>query len=180
MLRFHFASLCIPRLENEYDYGNIWFKKYGDGGMDTGVDICNQYTLQYVCQNCQHEPDVNNITMREINELKERIQKQYKVTQKKEEYLLNLSLDYETGSLHFDFVINDSKITLQNERYIHLPVKNSAVLETDIKKPESLDDMIADAGRLLERRYGISFLKNNGGYETGFFLLKIDKTGYFL
>lgn len=167
MLRFHFSSLCIPRLENEYDYGNIWFKKYGDGGMDTGVDICNQYTLQYVCQNCQHEPDVNNITMREINELKERIQKQYKVTQKKEEYLLNLSLDYETGSLHFDFVINDSKITLQNERYIHLPVKNSAVLETDIKEPESLDDMIADAGRLLERRYGISFLKNNGGMRRG-------------
>ena len=167
MLRFHFASLCIPRLENEYDYGNIWFKKYGDGGMDTGVDICNQYTLQYVCQNCQHEPDVNNITMREINELKERIQKQYKVTQKKEEYLLNLSLDYETGSFHFDFVINDSKITLQNERYIHLPVKNSAVLETDIIEPESLDDMIADAGRLLERRYGISFLKNNGGMSQG-------------
>lgn len=167
MLRFHFASLCIPRLENEYDYGNIWFKKYVDGGMDTGVDICNQYTLQYVCQNCQHEPDVNNITMREINELKERIQKQYKVTQKKEEYLLNLSLDYETGSLHFDFVINDSKITLQNERYIHLPIKDSAVLETDIKEPESLDDMIADAGRLLERRYGISFPKNNGGMRQG-------------
>ena len=93
---------------------------------------------------------------------------------------IHCNMDYETGSLHFDFVINDSKITLQNERYIHLPVKNSAVLETDIIEPESLDDMIADAGRLLERRYGISFLKNNGGYETGFFLLKIDKTGYFL
>ena len=105
-----------------------------------------------------HEPDISNITMKEINAFKEKIKKQYGVTQKKEEYLLNLSLDYETGSLHFDFVINDSKITLQNERYIHLPVKNSAVLETDIIEPESLDDMIADAGRLLERRYGISFL----------------------
>ena len=114
-----------------------------------------------------HEPDISNITMKEINAFKEKIKKQYGVTQKKEEYLLNLSLDYETGSLHFDFVINDSKITLQNERYIHLPVKNSAVLEIDIKEPESLDDMIADAGRLLERRYGISFLKNNGGMSQG-------------
>ena len=167
MLRFHFARLCIPKLENEYDYGCIWFRKDGCKGMDTGVDICNQYTLRYTCQDCMHEPDISNITMKEINAFKEKIKKQYGVTQKKEEYLLNLSLDYETGSLHFDFVINDSKITLQNERYIHLPIKDSSVLETDIKEPESLDDMIADAGRLLERRYGISFLKNNGGMSQG-------------
>lgn len=167
MLRFHCARLCIPKMENEYDYGNIWFKKYGDGGMDIGVDICNQYTLQYVCQSCQHEPDIGNITLKEIIALKEKIQEQYKVAQKKEEYLLNLSLDYETGSVHFDFVISGSKITLQNARYIHLPVRNSAVLETDIKEPESLDDMIVEAEWLLKRRYGISFLKNNGGMSQG-------------
>ena len=56
MLRFHFARLCIPKLENEYDYGCIWFRKDGCKGMDTGVDICNQYTLRYTCQDCMHEP----------------------------------------------------------------------------------------------------------------------------
>ena len=159
MLRFHFARLCIPKLESEYDYGSIWFKKYGDGGMDTGIDICNQYTLQYVCQSCQHEPDVNNITMREVTALREKVQEQYKVTQEREEYLLDISLDYEAGSLHFEFVISDSKISLRNARYIHLPVRNYVVLEMDIKEPETMDDMIAEAECLLKRRYGISFLK---------------------
>lgn len=158
MLRFHSARLCISRMENESDYGCIWFKKYESGGIDMGIELCNMYTLQYVCQECVHEPDISNISMEEIKARKENVTRKYGVVQKAEEYLLNISADYEMGSFKFEFLIKDSRLILQNEKYVYLPVKNSSVLDIDIKEPESLDDMIAYADRLLEKRYGIHFL----------------------
>ena len=159
MLRLHYAELCIPNLESKEDFGHIQFKKYGCGDMDIGIEICNQYTLMYKCRDYTHKPDIGNITMKEITDLKKKVEELYGVTQATEIYILNLSLDYETGSLHFNFLIEDSKVILQNEKYVCLSVKNSSVLSADMKEPESLDDMIAEAECLLKRRYGISFLK---------------------
>lgn len=158
MLRLHYAELCITNLESKEDFGHIQIKKYGCGDIDIGIEICNQYTLMYTCQDYTHKSGIGNITMKEIADLKKKVEEQYGVTQATEKYILNLSLDYETGSLLFNFLIKDSKVILQNEKYVCLPVKNSSVLSVDMKEPESLDDMIMCVEGLLEKRYGIHFL----------------------